>query len=154
MRSVPQIIAIFAISQRVHKSVSPYYAHFLVTFVFVCFNKVITMQYYMWVFGALILLLPESSLYTNSFRRFQKAFGWLMQWLLGILLWVWLANKLEGEGVNAFSTLWIISLFKLGLDTWVLIGFMATITNRAGYQALPDSDPIPDPTVKSLKAKN
>ena len=67
----------------------------IIMYAFVSFNKVITMQYYMWVIGALLLVLPESTLLTNKHRRFQKAFSYIMQWMLGILLWVWLSIKLE-----------------------------------------------------------
>jgi hypothetical protein len=94
VRSMAQLVVIVAITKRLHKNISPYYAHFLITYAFVSFNKVITMQYYMWIFGALLILLPESSLMTNSNRRYQKSFGYLMQYCLGILLWVWSSIKL------------------------------------------------------------
>lgn len=90
-----QIVVIIAITRRIHKSMSPFYCHFIIMYAFVSFNKVITMQYYMWVIGALLLVLPESTLLTNKHRRFQKAFSYIMQWMLGILLWVWLSIKLE-----------------------------------------------------------
>jgi hypothetical protein len=98
VRSMAQLVVIIAITKRLHKNISPYYAHFLITYAFVIFNKVITMQYYMWKFGALLIVLPESSLMTNSNCRFQKCFRYLMQYCLGILLWVWSSIKLERDG--------------------------------------------------------
>ena len=92
------------------------------------------MQYYMWVFAALILVLPESSLMTNSNRRFQKSFSYFMQWLLGILLWVWASIKLEKEGENVFNLMWLICVGKLFSDLWAVTGFMTTIKNKLHYQ--------------------
>jgi hypothetical protein len=85
---------IAVVTKRLHKSLSPYYAHFLITYAFVSFNKVITMQYYMWIFGALLLVIPESSLLSNPHRQFQKSFSYIIQWVLGIALWVWLSIRL------------------------------------------------------------
>lgn len=134
MRSIAQLCIIVVVSKRLHKSISPYYAHFIITYAFVSFNKVITMQYYMWVFAALMLVLPESSLMTNSNRRFQKSFSYFMQWLLGILLWVWASIKLEKEGENVFNLMWLICVGKLFSDLWAVTGFMSTIKNKLHYQ--------------------
>jgi hypothetical protein len=73
---------------------SPFYLHFLVTFAFVTFNKVITLQYYMWVMGALILVLPESLIFQQG--RFRMGWGLLLQWALPIMIWIWLSMRLEG----------------------------------------------------------
>lgn len=137
MRSMAQLCVIVAVTKRVHKSMSPYYCHFVITYAFVSFNKVITMQYYMWIFGALLLVLPESSLMTNPNRRFQKAFSYIMQYSLGILLWVWSSIKLEKEGENVFNLMWAICIGKLFSDLWAMTGFMSTLKNKQAYQSLP-----------------
>ena len=94
------------------------------------------MQYYMWIWGALLLLLPESNLMTNSHRRLQKSFNYTIQWVLGIMVWVWFSGKLENQGLNVFFGMWFICIGKLFLDIWVVIGFMSTIQNKIGYQPL------------------
>lgn len=66
VRNLPQIYVIYICSKKLHNHISPYHAVFLMTYAFVNFNKVITMQYYMWMWGSLIILLPESTLMTNS----------------------------------------------------------------------------------------
>lgn len=119
----------YSASKEVHRRISPYYGIFLVSYAFVNFNKVITMQYYMWIWGALLLLLPESSIMTNSNRRFQKSFNYSIQWILGIMVWVWLSGKLEGSGDNVFFGIWFISICKLFMDIWVTLGFLGTIKN-------------------------
>lgn len=93
-RLIPQLYIMGVVTYRTHRDISPYYAIFLITYGFVSFNKVITMQYYMWVWGALLLLLPESSIATNSNRRGRISFNLTIQWVLGILLWVWLSRRL------------------------------------------------------------
>lgn len=95
LRSLAQFAIIYSASREVHNRISPYYGIFLITYAFVNFNKVITMQYYMWIWGALLLLLPESSLMTNTNRRIRKSFNLIIQWILGIMVWVWFSRKLE-----------------------------------------------------------
>jgi hypothetical protein len=70
--------------------------HFLITFGFVEFNKVITLQYYMWVWGALLLVLPESRIMTM--KQYRKGINLALQWVLGVALWIWLSLKLENSG--------------------------------------------------------
>ena len=130
LRSMAQFCVIFAISRKIYNKISFYYAHFLITYAFVSFNKVITMQYYMWIFGSLLLVLPESTLTTNSHRRYQKIFSYVMQFLLGILLWVWSSIKLEKEGENQFNLMWFICIGKLFSDYWAVSGFMSTVKNK------------------------
>ncbi len=94
VRNLPQIYVIFIASKKLHQKITPFYAIFLITYAFVNFNKVITMQYYMWMWGSLIILLPESTLTTNSERRYKVAFNLTIQWVLGILVWVWATTRL------------------------------------------------------------
>lgn len=94
VRSLPQIYVIFIATRKLHVQISPFYAIFIITYAFVNFNKVITMQYYMWLWGALLILAPESSLMTNTNRRWRTAFNLTIQWVLGIMVWVWLSFRL------------------------------------------------------------
>jgi phosphatidylinositol glycan class M len=136
MRSLAQFAVFMFTTRRVHQTLSPYYAHFLITYAFVSFNKVITMQYYMWIFGALILVTPESTFLSSPHRRFQKSFGYIMQWVLGISLWVWLSMRLEKDGENVYNMMWFICVAKLLVDLWVVVGFMGTVVNKQSYCAV------------------
>ena len=140
IRSLAQFLMIFTLTRRIHKSISPAYGLFLITYAFIAFNKVITMQYYMWVWGALLVLLPESNLLTNSNRRLQKSFNYAIQWVLGILVWVWMSIRLEQQGENLFKGMWIVCLCKLFSDLWALAGFMSTIKNVHSYQPISQNE--------------
>ena len=83
------------------------------------------------------MVLPESSLLTNSNRRLQKSFNYTIQWVLGVAIWVWMSLRLEGDGDNIFKGMWMICIGKLFLDMWVLYGFMKTIRNVLPYSAIP-----------------
>ncbi len=94
MRILPQFYILGVITQKTY--LSAFNKVFLLTYCFVAFNRVITMQYYMWVLGALILVLPESDIWLKKQAR--KGFSLFLQWLIGISIWVWLSFRLEGKG--------------------------------------------------------
>jgi phosphatidylinositol glycan class M len=58
LRLLPIALYLFLLTVKSSKSFSMFYIQFLITFGFVEFNTVITLQYYQWVFGALLLVLP------------------------------------------------------------------------------------------------
>lgn len=58
LRSLPTILFIFVMTYNMSRKYSMFYLHFLITFAFVEFNTVITLQYYEWVFGSLLLVMP------------------------------------------------------------------------------------------------
>jgi phosphatidylinositol glycan class M len=124
IRLIPTLYIIFT-SVRFLRGYSPFYLHFLATYAFVSFNKVITMQYYMWIFGALILALPDSLIFTQ--KRFRMGYGLILQYFLPILTWIWLSMKMENDGENHLHIMWIICLFQIYMHLWVLTSFMKTI---------------------------
>jgi hypothetical protein len=50
-----------------------------------------------------------------------------IQWFFGIAIWIWLSIKVESDGENILFAMWVICLGKIGLDLWVLVGFMKTV---------------------------
>lgn len=104
---------------------SVFYLHFLATYAFVSFNKVITLQYYMWIFGSLILVLPESLIFIQ--QRYRMGFGLILQYFLSIIIWIWLSMSLENEGENNLHTMWLICLFQIYMHIWVVTSFMKTV---------------------------
>jgi phosphatidylinositol glycan class M len=83
---------------------------FLMTYVFVLFNKVLTVQYYMWIFGALTLII--NSLTYVIMKRWRALMHMFATWFLGVLVWVWCAEKIEGQGQNLFGFMWVVCLAR------------------------------------------
>jgi hypothetical protein len=89
---VPFGYILISLSVKYIRSYSPFYLHFLATLAFVTFNKVITMQYYMWIFGALLLVLPESLIFINKLYR--KGLSLAIQYFFPIIIWIWMSMRL------------------------------------------------------------
>ena len=124
IRIIPSIYIILS-SLKFLKGYSAFYLHFLAVYAFVSFNKVITLQYYMWIFGALILCLPESLIIIQ--KRFRMGYGLILQYILPIVIWIWLSIRLENEGENNLHVMWLICLFQIYMHLWVLTSFMKTV---------------------------
>lgn len=79
-------------------------AIFVLTFLFVTFNKVITAQYFNWWIGPLILIVPQSSL---------TKLQWAMILILFLgpqSLWNYVAYQLEFNGKNTFREVWFLCI--------------------------------------------
>lgn len=96
MRVLPFTYILLSLSFRNVRNYSPFYLQFLLTFAFVTFNKVITMQYYMWIFGSVLLVMSESLIFTQ--KNYKKAFNLGIQFVLGVAVWVWSSMRLEDSG--------------------------------------------------------
>lgn len=99
---LPHLILFPLISLKFYKDLP--LSVFLLTFLFVTLNKVITAQYFNWWMGPLILIIPQSSL-SN------------IQWIKNLILflgpqtlWNYIAYQLEFNGKNVFLTLWFSCL--------------------------------------------
>ena len=92
LRSLPVILFFFIIISNFSKRYSIFYLQFLMTFAFVEFNTVITLQYYEWFWGSLFLVLPESRILT--WKKYRKGFNLALQWFLPIAIWIWMSLKL------------------------------------------------------------
>ncbi len=58
IRKLPLVYLLTTLSFKYSLKNSMFYLHFLLTFGFVVFNSVITLQYYQWIGTALLLVLP------------------------------------------------------------------------------------------------
>lgn len=99
---IPHLILFPLISLKFYKDLP--LTIFVLTFLFVTLNKVITAQYFNWWMAPLILIVPQSSL-TKT------------QWVLILILflgpqslWNYVAYQLEFNGKNYFVEVWISCL--------------------------------------------
>lgn len=125
IRTMPFVYILGTLVLRHVKTYSPFCIHFLITFCFVTFNKVITLQYYMWVLGSLLLVMPESLIFIN--KMYRKGLAIILQYFFPILMWIWLSLRLEGGGENNLHTMWLICLFQVYMHLWVVVSFLQTI---------------------------
>lgn len=98
---------------------------FLMTYVFVLFNKVLTVQYYMWIFASLALIVNSLTLVIMS--KWRALLHLFATWILGVLVWVWCAQKIEGQGEDMFGFMWVVCIARLIGETWILMSLIATI---------------------------
>jgi len=91
---IPQLLLILAFTHKFSKDLI--FSMFLQTFTFVAFNKVCTVQYFIWYFSILPLIIHDSSL-----TKFKSAILFLL-WFVSQLAWLIQAYYLEFEGKNTF----------------------------------------------------
>jgi len=125
IRNIPFLYIILSLSSRQVHVYSMFALQFLLTYAFVSFNSVITLQYYMWVFGSILLVLPESILFIQE--RYRMAVGLSLQYMFPILIWIWLSIRLESNGENYLHTMWVATLFQVFFQIWVVKSFMQTV---------------------------
>lgn len=116
---VPQFVALLVVSWKLRKNIA--HACCVETIIFVTFNKVCTVQYFVWFlpFLPFVLCDPKGLNGTSatarpgarSARGGDKRYGWVLAatWLGMIVLWMVVANQLEFQGRNWFGALWIVS---------------------------------------------
>ena len=90
------------------------FACFIITFIFVAFNKVITSQYFVWY----LTLFPMAYVSMHNISRLRWAVISGL-WFGAQALWLNLAYRLEFLGMNTFLYLWVASLIFLVVNTWI-----------------------------------
>lgn len=110
---IPQLLVFFLAGFKFGRKDLPF-ACFIITFVFVAFNKVITSQYFVWY----LTLFPLAfiSMHNISLLRWTIITG---LWFAAQGLWLKLAYNLEFLGMNTFSYLWLASLSFIMINTWI-----------------------------------
>lgn len=98
---LPQVVLIVSTSLRYRAD--PFFATFLLTYIFVIFNKVCTAQYFVWYLALLPLVLPGLA--------GRLKFRWtgillILSFFAGQGLWLNFAYRLEILGENTFLQVW------------------------------------------------
>ncbi|KPI90161.1 putative mannosyltransferase [Leptomonas seymouri] len=128
---LPQFAVLFYASWKLRKNIA--HACCVETILFVAFNKVCTVQYFVWFLPFLGFVFCEPlrpKLLTDMAvaPKSERSSVWwsvaiIIAWSTTIPLWVWVAYPLEFEGKNRYGLLWIVScvfyLATVGLAAWL-----------------------------------
>lgn len=128
---LPQFAVLFYASWKLRKNIA--HACCIETILFVAFNKVCTVQYFVWFLPFLGFVFCEPlqpRLLTNMAvaPKAERASVWwsaaiVLAWSATIPLWVYVAYPLEFGGRNHYGRLWIVScifyLATVGLAAWL-----------------------------------
>jgi GPI mannosyltransferase 1 subunit M len=87
---------------------------FLQTFVFVIFNKVCTVQYFLWYVCLLPLVLPR------CYIQWYKYVGMGVMWFITQGFWLYFAYELEFLGNQTFMLVWFGSILFFMANLWIL----------------------------------
>ncbi|EEB07988.1 pig-M [Schizosaccharomyces japonicus yFS275] len=87
---------------------------FAQTFAFVTFNKVCTSQYFIWYLIFIPMMLPY------NISVIKKGVFFILPWVLGQVLWLFYAYKLEFLGENQFNALWFAGAIFFLSCIWTL----------------------------------
>ena len=90
---------------------------FLCTIVFVCFNKVYTVQYFVWYLTLAPLVVPMLS-------RGRLMLGVTVCWVLCVATWLYFAYGLEFLGVNTYVSIWLSSCALFTASIAFVIGVL------------------------------
>ncbi|KEG14646.1 mannosyltransferase [Trypanosoma grayi] len=120
---VPQAIVLFFVSFKLRRNIA--HACCIQTVLFVAFNKVCTVQYFVWFIPFLAFLFCEPLGEKGGAHRpgLLKIVAVIASWAATIPLWVATAVPLEFHGYSDFGRLWIVScvffLAMVGLAAWL-----------------------------------
>nr|XP_004225979.1 GPI mannosyltransferase 1 [Ciona intestinalis] len=92
---------------------------FLLTYVFVTFNKVCTSQYFIWYVSLLPFLVPKL-----RHIGLKKCLLVIILWFVGQGFWLAAAYLLEFEGRNVFTVLWIAVIVFFLINVFIVKWFI------------------------------
>lgn len=119
---IPQLAALISISIKFGRDIP--FCTFLLTMVFVTFNKVCTAQYFVWYTSILPLVLPSCHLSGIQYVIM------IIAWFASELHWLYWAYFLEMEGLNTFFEIWIAGIIFFMVNVGIICAF---IRNNASY---------------------
>lgn len=148
---LPQVVVLFFVSWRLRRNVAQ--ACCIQTILFIAFNKVCTVQYFVWFLPFLPFIFCETKsealaaahgkgneLATRRYRRpsLFKILLVLGAWVLTIPLWVLTAYPLEFKGENQFGRLWMVCCVFF-MSTIALTAWLGNVCRHSQMQAAKDA---------------
>jgi len=114
---IPQIVVVFVcFTHKYYRDIC--FCIFVQTFAFVAFNKVCTVQYFIWYFSLLPLVIPFTDL------KARNGIWMFVGWLGSQLLWLNFAYELEFLGKNTFFQVWFAGIVFFVVNIWMLGQFL------------------------------
>eukprot|EP00298_Acanthocystis_sp_HF-20_P000096 c10114_g1_i1.p1 GENE.c10114_g1_i1~~c10114_g1_i1.p1 ORF type:complete len:410 (-),score=63.11 c10114_g1_i1:39-1268(-) len=110
---IPQLILTLVLSFKFSRYIS--FCVFLQTFVFVVFNKVCTVQYFIWYLCFLPLMIPDLKCTKTDVLLLT------VPWTLSLVAWLYTAYLLEFQGENTFVLIWISGLLFFAANCYVIV---------------------------------
>lgn len=108
---VPIVLLIFSTSINLHQNI--HIGIFILSFIFVTFNKVVTSQYFTWYLS--LLPLVSTDIYLPEWTVTLP-----IAWILGNLNWLFWANMLENNGKNVFMEVFISSVLFYSINCTII----------------------------------
>jgi phosphatidylinositol glycan class M len=115
---LPQVALVLVLSWFYCRGERLYFGLFALTAVFVVFNKVCTVQYFVWYFSLLPLVLP--ALRRSAVLSVQRAAVMFALWLAAMALWLLQAYRLEFLGENTYLAVWFASVVFFSVNIGIL----------------------------------
>ncbi|KYR02827.1 glycosyltransferase [Tieghemostelium lacteum] len=113
---LPQVLLLLVVTLVYYNDLE--FCLFLETIVFVAFNKVCTVQYFIWYFSILPLVIPSSSL------TLFKYIGLFLIWQGTQGFWLFSAFKLEFLGEQTFFNIWLSGILFFLANIFILVVFI------------------------------
>lgn len=120
---IPQVFAMLYVAFRLRRSAA--HAFCASTMLFVAFNKVCTVQYFVWFIPMLPFVLSAVALAPSVGRRLPIKAATVavsLFWLASLVEWMLVAKSLEFDGENVFVALWASScvffVAQVGAAAW------------------------------------
>jgi len=111
---VVQVLLILVISSKFSSDLP--FTFFLLTISFVTFNKVATSQYFIWYLSFIPVLVP-------GFRNVKviKLLSVVSLWILGQMLWLYEAYKLEFQAHNSYLEIWLSAALFFIINIFIIV---------------------------------
>lgn len=111
---VVQVLLILVISSKFSSDLP--FTFFLLTISFVTFNKVATSQYFIWYLSFIPVLVP-------GFRNVKviKLLSVVSLWMLGQMLWLYEAYKLEFQAHNSYLEIWLSAALFFIINIFIIV---------------------------------
>jgi phosphatidylinositol glycan class M len=116
-----------------------------ITMVFIAYNPVCTVQYFDWLF-CLLAIIPDVFLDKNVIIS-------LVSWALSHIVWLLVAYKLEFQGENRFSVLWVCSIIIFAAANYLIFSLIGFPRTQTIMQMHPGLKPMEQPQLRVNLAK-